>query len=117
MVQWVPALGTRQRSFQQRRNLFVFNRARAARAQLIIQTGQTPLDKTASPLPHCGVGPLEAACDLCIAGAFGRPEHHFGAGHDGVRERAGSSQTGHLNPLILAQNKLRFGVTDRHIPA
>src|ERR1700691_4486263 len=64
----------RQSSFEQRRNLFVFNRARTARAQFIVQSGQTPLDKTASPLPHRGFGPPETACDLRVADAFRRPE-------------------------------------------
>ena len=108
---------SRQSSFQQRRNLFVFDGTRTARAQFIVQSGQTPLDKPASPLPNSSFGPLQTACDLGVASAFRRPEYDFSASDDGVGQRAGSRQTGHLNPLILVQNKLGFGATDGHSPA
>jgi hypothetical protein len=57
----------------------------------------------ASPLPNCGFGPLETACDLRIVGAFRRPEHDFSAGDDGVGQPTGSSETGHPNALLFAQ--------------
>jgi hypothetical protein len=112
----LPSLVFATRCAQQRRDLFIFNRTGPAGAQFIVKTLHTPLEETTPPFPDRRFGPLQTVGDLAVTEAFRRPENHFGAGDQGMRQRARSSQTGQLNAFILTQNQLGFRATNGHVP-
>ncbi len=64
-----------QSAAQQDGDLLVGNRARPARAKLIVDARQPMLDEALPPLAHGGFGPGQTGGDLLVGEALGGPQH------------------------------------------
>src|ERR1700746_3716691 len=96
-------------TFEQARNLLTGNAAGPPRSQLIVQTRHTMLEETLSPLAHGDLGPAQTLSNLGIALALGRPQHHFRAADERMRQGTRSRETLQLRAFIYGQFKGRFG--------
>jgi hypothetical protein len=67
------------------RDALVVDRARLARAQLVVQALDPAGDEAPAPLAHRGVGGGEAPRDRAAGRARGAREHHVGALHQRCR--------------------------------
>src|SRR5208337_2659190 len=85
--------------------------------QLIVQTGHAVLEETLSPLAHRDLSPTQTLRNLGIALAGGRPQHHFGAADERLRQAARSRETLQLGAFVHAQFEGGFGASGEHSAA
>jgi hypothetical protein len=99
---------------EQRRDALVVDRARLARAQLVMQALDAAGDEAPTPLAHRGVGGGEAPRDRAVGRARGTREHHVGAPHRRCRQRPRPGDRLQLRLLLIAQHERRLRSTHRH---
>ena len=93
----ISRLGVKRR-LDQLRHAFIVDRARLARANIVIEAGDAPLDEPLAPLAHRGLGQLQP----------------FGNGQVGLtistaqssRARAASGERHHLRALLVRQHQI-----------
>jgi hypothetical protein len=105
---------TVQRRGEEFRDALVVDRARLARAQLVMQALDAAGDEAPAPLAHRRVGGAEAARHRAVGRASGARENDVRAAHNRRRQRMRTRDRLQLRLLTLAQNEFRFRSTHRH---
>src|SRR5271167_2856576 len=104
-------------TLQQEGNLLIRNAAWPPRPQLIVQTGHTLFEETLAPLARRGLGPAQTLSNLAIALPLGRPQHHFGAADESMRQATRSRETFQLDAFVHRQLEAGFGPSGEHSAA
>src|ERR687892_2419703 len=96
----VPGLAV-QRGVEELGDALVVDRARLARAQLVMQALDAALDEAPAPLAHGRLGGAETPCHRAVGGARGAGENNARAPHQRCWHRSRTSDRLQLRLLLL----------------
>jgi len=106
-----------QRRLDQLRHALVVDRAGPARPNIVVQPSHAPLDESRAPLPHRGLGHLQALGDGAIGLALGAAQDDARPVAQCRWQRATARERLQLRPLLLRQHQfgLRSACSHRDI--
>jgi len=92
-----------QRGLDQMRHALVVDHARLARANVVVQTGDAPLDEPSAPLAHSGLRQLQALGDGVVGFAVGAAQNDAGPIAQCSGKRAAARKALKLRTLLVRQ--------------